>query len=270
MDLVANARMYGVNSQARAAWADLFAWVSRRSGVGLSVIAHAYPAPLSDLWTRSDLACAFVCGFPFVRAYRQLVPVAAPVPSLGPVPGEPVYASRLVVARGSTFRTLEDTFGGRLGYTVEDSHSGFNALRHHLLAYRTSERPALYGTSVGPLVTPRRVIEAILSGAIDVGPLDSYALDLMLRHEPELGDRLRVVASTCPVPMPFLAASPTTPLAVVEAVRASFLAFGDAPECADLRDRLCLDGFAPVRACAYDVLRRWDDEAQAVGYPAPA
>jgi len=28
---------------------------------------------------------------------------------------------------------------------VEHSHSGFNAFRHHLLPYRTRERPKLYG-----------------------------------------------------------------------------------------------------------------------------
>lgn len=269
MSLVANARMYGVNPEARAAWADLFAWLSQVSGVGLSVVAHAYPAPLRDLWTRPDLACGFICGFPFVRSHRRLVPVAAPIPTGGPTPGAPLYASRFVVASGSAFHTLEDTFGGRLGYTVEESQSGYNAPRRHLLAYRTPERPALYGASFGPLVTPRRVIEALLSGAIDIGPLDSYALDLMLRHEPELGRSLRIVASTAPAPIPFLAASPTTSPAVIDALRESLCAFGDAPDCADLRDRLRLDGFAPVEASAYDVLARWDDEARAAGYPSP-
>lgn len=269
MALVANARMYGVNPEARAAWADLFAWLSRRSGVSLSIIAHAYPAPLRDLWTRADLACAFMCGFPFARAHHRPIPVAAPVPTAGPAPGEPRYATRFVVASHSAFHTLEDTFGGRLGYTVEDSHSGFNAMRHHLLAYRTPERPALYGASIGPLVTPRRVIEALLSGTIDVGPLDSYAFDLTLRHEPELARLLRVVASTQPAPIPFLVASPTTPPAVIAALRASLLAFGEAPDCVDLRDRLCLLGFAPVDASAYDMLSHWDNEACAAGYSAP-
>lgn len=269
MALVANARMYSVNPQARAAWADLFVWLSRRSGIELSVVAHAYPAPLRDLWTRADLACGFICGFPFARSHQELIPVAAPIPTGGPARGEPRYASRFVVAHGSAFRTLDDTFGGRLGYTVEESHSGFNAPRHHLLAYRTPERPALYHASVGPLVTPRRVIEAILSGVIDVGPLDSYALDLMLRHEPELDGSLRVIASTQTAPIPFLAASPTTPSAVIANLRASLSSFGDAADCADLRDRLCLDGFAPIDAGAYDVLSRWDDESRAAGYLAP-
>lgn len=269
MAFVANARMYGVNPAAKAAWAELFGRLSKAGGVDLDVIEHAFPAPLSALWARTDLACAFMCGFPFVQARDRPVPVAAPVPSSGPVPGQPLYATRLVVAADSRFRTLEDTFGGRLGYTVADSHSGYNALRHHLLAYRTPERPTLYRESVGPLVTPRRVIEAVLSGAIDVGPLDSYALDLMLRHEPELSGLIRTVASTQAAPIPFLVASPACPAAAVDALRAALLAFGDAPDGDDLRDRLCLNGFAPVRIGHYDLIRRWDDDARAAAYPHP-
>ena len=37
----------------------------------------------------------------------------------------------------SPFRTLGDTFGHRLAYTIPSSHSGYNAVRHHLLRYRT-------------------------------------------------------------------------------------------------------------------------------------
>lgn len=270
MAFVANARMYGVNPAAKAAWAELFGWLSKASGVDLDVIDHAFPAPLSALWARTDLACAFMCGFPFVQAGEKPIPVAAPVPRGGPVPGKPLYATRLVVAAGARFRTLADTFGGRLGYTVADSHSGYNALRHHLLAYRTPDRPTLYRDSVGPLVTPRRVIDAILSGAIDVGPLDGYALDLMQRHEPELGGLIRIVASTRAAPIPFLVASPTCPADVLDALRAALLAFGDAPNGADLRDSLCLGGFAPVRVADYDLIRLWDDTARAAGYPAPA
>ena len=37
----------------------------------------------------------------------------------------------------------------------------------------------LFEATVGPLVTPRRVVEAIVSGEADAGPLDSYFHDLL-------------------------------------------------------------------------------------------
>lgn len=269
MSYVANARMYSVNPAVALAWNELFEWLAHESGVDLRVIEHKFPAPLAELWARPDLGCAFMCGFPYKLAKDPPRPVAAPVPLDAPVPGRPVYATRLVVRADAAFRSLEDTFGGRLGYTVDDSHSGYNALRHHLLPYRRQRGGNLYRESIGPLTTPRRVIDALLAGDIDVGPLDSYALDLMQRHDPDLVVRIRVVATTDAAPIPFLVASRECPDGVVAALQAALIRFGDVAVCADLRERLCLQGFAPVVIADYDLITRWDAEARAAGYPHP-
>src|SRR5260370_12940188 len=88
---VANARMYLVNPQAASAWKELFAWLSRESGVELDVLDHAFPLPLSDLWSRADLACAFLCGFPFALTTPPPLPFPPPVPSNAPLPRLRVY-----------------------------------------------------------------------------------------------------------------------------------------------------------------------------------
>ena len=181
----------------------------------------------------------------------------------------PIYATRLVVKVDSCFRSLQDTFGGRVGFTAEDSHSGYNALRHHLLPYRQRSGGNLYRESIGPLTTPRRVIAAILSGGIDVGPLDSYALDLMQHHDSALATQIRVVATTDPAPIPFLVASRECPEEVVPSLQAALTEFGDVAACADLRERLCLQGFAPVVLDGYEVMLRWDAQARAAGYAHP-
>jgi len=118
MAYFANARMYSVNPGAAAAWKELFAWLADASGVDLWVIDHAFPAPLADLWSRPHLGCAFMCGFPYKLSSHPPKPVAAPLPLSS---GKAVYTTRLVVKADSRFQSLEDTFGGRLGYTVEDS-----------------------------------------------------------------------------------------------------------------------------------------------------
>lgn len=269
MRYVANARMYSVNQQTASAWKDLFAWLSGESGVKFDVIDHAVPLALSDLWSRDDLACAFMCGFPFALATRPPRPVAAPVPAQAVIPGQPAYATRLLVRADSRFASLEDTFGGRLGYTIADSHSGYNALRHHLLPYYRARGAKLYRESIGPLVTPRRVIAALLCGEIDVGPLDSYALDLMLRHQGDLAPRIRIVATTDPAPIPPLVAASGCPDDIVAALQATLATFANAADCADLKDRLCLDAFAPVTTEGYRLMTRWDAEARAAEYDQP-
>jgi ABC-type phosphate/phosphonate transport system substrate-binding protein len=268
--LVANARMYAVTAAADAAWKELFAWLSRRTNVPLQPLDHPFPAPLAQLWSRSELGCAFMCGFPYLRSPDPPKPIAAPVPSAARFSGRAVYMTDLVVRSDSEFRTLEDTFGGRLGYTTEDSHSGYNALRHHLLPFRSEHRPTLYRASIGPLYTPRGVLDSVLAGDIDVGPVDAYALDLMLRHEPELSQRIRIVATTDPAPLPFLVASPDCPDHIVDRLRSSLIEFGDAGECAILREQLALAKFVPVLIRDYDLILHWATEAEAVGYDRPA
>jgi ABC-type phosphate/phosphonate transport system substrate-binding protein len=269
MAYAANARMYSVNPPAAAAWKELFGWLAREADVDLRLIDHGFPLPLAELWSRPDLGCGFMCGFPYALAARKPQPVAAPIPVGAAMPGKPIYATRLLVRADAKFRSLEDTFGGRLGYTVEDSHSGYNALRHHLLPYYQKRGTKLYRESVGPLFTPRKIIDALLADEIDIGPLDSYALDLMLHHQPELASQIRIVATTDPAPIPLLVAAPGCPHEIVSALKAALLGFGAAPACEDLRDRLRLAAFAPVVVEDYGLTTRWDAEARAAGYAQP-
>lgn len=258
--------MYAVSPQAARSWAELFEWLARASGVELDVLAHAFPSPLSSLWSRSDLGCAFMCGYPFMLASRRPRPVAAPVPSAGPLAGRPFYATRLLVRADSRLNSIDDTFGGRLGYTVTDSHSGYNALRHHLLPYHRRRGEKLYRQTIGPLTTPPRVIEAILDGWIDVGPVDGYAYDLMVRHESHLADQLRVIATTDAAPIPFMVAAQDCPDDVVSRLQNALVSFGSLTACAGLRERLCLEGFTPVDLSDYELIMQWDAEARQAGY----
>src|ERR1700738_3275818 len=74
MPYVANARMYSVNPASRLAWKELFVWLGRQADVDLRVIDHGFPLPLAELWSRPDLACAFMCGLPFALATRPRAP----------------------------------------------------------------------------------------------------------------------------------------------------------------------------------------------------
>lgn len=266
MNLVANARMYAVDATTAAAWTALFAHVAARSGVALDVIAHAAPAPLEELWRRDDLGLAFICGYPFARGGFALRPVAAPIPASGD--GRPLYSTHLVVRVDSDIATLEDSFGQRLGWTVEHSQSGFNAVRTHLLPHWQA-KGRLYARNIGPLSTPRRVIDALLAEEIDIGPLDSYFHDLLLAVEPLTVARLRVVATTAPRPMPLLVASQGVADATVAALRRTLLSAADDPAGCEILARLRLAGFSAVEPDSYRVLAREADAADAAGYARP-
>ena len=260
--MIANARMYGAAPAAAAAWRRLLETALARAGLDWPVIDHPPPAPIDTLWERADIGCVFMCGLPFSRRRPRPMAIAAPIPA---AEGRPIYRTDFVVRADAPFRTLEDTFGHRLAWTVEHSQSGFSAPRWHLLRYRTPQRPYLYRATVGNLHTPRRVIEAVLSGEAEVGPLDSYFHALARRHAPDLVAGLRTIASTEPTPIPLLAGAPDLDPAIAERLCAALL---ETPE--DLLEPLLLQGFVRPDPDDYTVLAERVSIAERVGYPEPA
>jgi ABC-type phosphate/phosphonate transport system substrate-binding protein len=267
---IANARMYAVTPAVEEAWRALLARISAQAGVDLTYETYPAPAPLETLWARSDLGCVFMCGYPIACGLAAVMPLAAPVPSADWAGGQAVYRSDLIVRADAPYRTLADTFGGRTGWTVAHSHSGFNAWRHHLLPFRTAERPRLYREAIGPLVTARAILDAVREGRIDVGPLDAYWHGLIRRHAPALVAGIRVLDATATAPMPVLVASPTLPAAAADRLRAALAEAGTRDWFAPFAAELMISGFAPVTAGSFVPTLAWDAEAKAAGYPEPA
>ncbi len=265
-----NARMYAVTPAVEAAWRELLGHVTADAGADLEYLPYPAPQPLEDLWRRPELGCVLMCGYPIALGLADVVPIAAPVPRAPWAAGQALYRSDLIVRRDAPYRRLEDTFGARAGWTVAHSHSGFNAFRHHLLAYRTPERPRLYQEMVGNLVTARAVLDGVREGRIDVGPLDAYWHQLIARYQPELTAGIRVLASTAVAPMPAFVAAASAPPELITRLQAAFAAAASRPWFGALGDRLLLDGFAAVSGAHYATTLSWDREAKAAGYELPA
>ena len=254
MKLVANARMYSATASARADWKQLLAWTLARAGLPWNVIDHDPPAPLSALWARGDLGLAMMCGLPFSLHVPRPTLVAAPLPSPARYGGRPVYFTDIVVRADAAFETLQDTFGGIVGYTLADSMSGGVALRNHLAPYRAARGARLYRGAVGGLIHARGVIEALVEGRIDVGPLDSYYHDLLRRNEPALAQQVRIVDSTQAMPIPPLVATASLASDELARVRHALQQATQAPELAAVTQRLLLAGFVSPDPADYDVL----------------
>jgi ABC-type phosphate/phosphonate transport system substrate-binding protein len=265
--MFANARMYSINAAVAAAWRELLAWVVARAGEPIDVIDYPAPQPLAALWSRADMACALMCGYPWVTwhgAAARPIPLAAPLPSGPRYEGRAVYCTDIVVRSDAPFDSIEDLIGKRLAWTVTDSQSGYQALRT-LFAARANGR-RLFGATVGPLITPRRVIEALLAGEADAGPIDSYWHDLLRRHEPELAARIRTLAMTPMTPMPFFAAAPGVPETTRARLIDALLAVGAAGELRSLRADLLIDGFMRVDPDAYRAVASHAARADTLGY----
>jgi ABC-type phosphate/phosphonate transport system substrate-binding protein len=270
IDGIMNARMYAVTPEVEAGWRALLEHIIGEAGVALTYMPYPASQPLEDLWSRRDLGCALMCGFPIALKLAPVIPIASPIPRAAWAAGLPIYRSDLIVRRDASYRTLEDTFGARAGWTVAHSHSGFNAFRHHLLAYRTPERPALYGEMTGNLVTARNILDSVREGRIDIGPLDAYWHLLIARHAPHLTRGIRVLTATQAAPLPAFVAAAGTDADEVVRLQDAFRRAASRPWFGPLGDLLLLDGFAQATEAQFAPLLEWDQAAKAAGYVLPA
>ena len=269
-DWIASGRMYSVTPALEAGWRTLLGHVSAEAGVQLEFLAYPAPLPLESLWRRTNLGAVFMCGYPVALRLAPVVPIAAPIPLAPWAGGRAVYRTNLIVRRDAPYERLEDSFGARAGYTVEYSQSGFNAFRHHLLQYRRPDRPALYASMTGNLTAARGILDAVIGGQIDIGPLDSY-WHLLLEHaEPDATRGVRTLASTELTPIPTFVATAGADAATIAALREAFLAAATRPWFDSCRELLQIAGFAHVRTAEYSIYLDWDREAKAAGYALPA
>lgn len=267
---IANARMYAVTPDAESLWRELLARIATEADVALEYLPYPAPRPLEHLWSRPDLGAVLMCGYPIALQLAHVQPIAAPIPRVPWAAGCAVYRTDLIVREDAPYRELEDTFGGSAGWTVAHSHSGFNALRHHLLPYRTPQRPMLYREMIGNLVTARNVLDAVREGRIDLGPLDAYWHMLIARHAPQLCEGVRVLTATAVAPMPAFVAAADVPAAVVTRLRAAFASAATKSWFDELAEPLLLEGFAQVSRETFAPALQWDRDAKAAGYLEPA
>lgn len=249
---IANSRMYNLSPKIRGLWDALFVWLGRESGIALEIVAHAAPAPLSELWARPDMGAVFMCGYPFsqLEADARPQPLAAPVSTAEWSGGRPIYTSRIVTARHSPL-TLEELPTARWGWTVRDSQSGYNALREFAAGL---PRPPGGFKTVGPLLNPSGVVEAVIGGRADVGAIDAYAYQLMEMHEPQMIADLRIVATTAPAPFPMLVAARQQPAEIVAAVRHALLTAHEQAQGRSILEALGLCAFVMPDIASYESL----------------
>jgi hypothetical protein len=261
-DGVICSRMYDVCDEARALWRRLFEQVCTAAGLRARWLNH--DGPIEDLWSREDVLCTFECGLPFVERSYDLEFVVALVPSPPPYSRQPVYRTDFLVRTDDDISTLEGAHGLRLGWSVEHSQSGFNAVRHFLLKdHRSGKIP--YTQFVGPLNTPKSCLRALMAGTVDVVPMDSFYMDLLRRFRPEYSRQFRVVASTPYSPFPPLVTSRRRSVHRVGALRSAFIEFGDRPTNAKLLSDLLVHRFVSFDAAEYGAIGEQHREAQSAG-----
>ncbi|MGH8813852.1 MAG: phosphate/phosphite/phosphonate ABC transporter substrate-binding protein [Advenella sp.] len=268
--LLTSTRLYDVTSLARDAWKALLQSAYLRASVQVEFIAHGWPTPVGELWARSGLCGAFMCGWPFAQALnegKQFQAVVSVVPAWPHYEGQARYRSEFLVREDEPWKKLEDAFGSRYGWMVQDSQSGWNAPRNVLAAFADRGKADLFSDSKGPYGNPRGLIRALTEEEIDVTAIDGWYLDLLRVHDPLALHGLRTLAYTPWTPNPLLVCSPDVDSEIVSRLADILMSMHLATADKHLLQQTYVERFVPCDTQAYEVTLHMADQAQQAGYP---
>jgi phosphonate transport system substrate-binding protein len=214
-----------------------------------------------------DIDVAFICGLPYTQKHdrpdRPIELLCAPVMAAPRYGARPVYFTDVVVRRDHAAHAFTDLRGRAWAYSDEGSHSGYNVMRHHLLAL--GETGGYFGRVVAS-GSHQSSIQMILDGAVDASGIDSIVLELEQARRPELTGALRTIAAVGPSPIPPVVAARGLAPSLGRRLQEVFVGMS-----ADPAGRLVLaEGrmtrFVRVRDTDYDPIRAMVRRAEAAGF----
>lgn len=247
-----------------------------------------------------EIAIGWICGYPYARlvdvARAPIELLIAPVMAGARYEGRPVYFSDVVVRGDSSFRRFADLRGASWAYNEPGSQSGYHVTRYYLALHEETnastqrhedagQKPATslrsgvlalnppqqegdslaeFGGFFGRVVASGAHLHSlrmVLTGDVDASAIDSTVLEWELERNPMLADRIRVIETLGPSPIPPLVVTTRLPSDLRDDLRRFLLAL---PETAEGRAVLAagrLSGFAPVTDRDYDPIRRMADLA---------
>ncbi len=98
--------------------ASLLGHVTDEAGVELDYLPYPAPQPLEHLWTRPDLGCVFMCGYPIALGLADVEPSPPRSRDAAWAQGRRVYRSDLIVRRDAPVSHAGGHIRRHAGWTV--------------------------------------------------------------------------------------------------------------------------------------------------------
>lgn len=241
------------------------AYLTRTLGVETQLVQSQYD-PLEDpMMLQDELDIAFICGLPFARRHQvasnQLQALVAPVMRHPRYQNRPVYFADVIVNKQSNPIAFDDLEAKTLCYNDLGSNSGYNLLRQRLMQAGHSSH--FFGKVIES-GSHQRSIRLVIEGLADCSAIDSTVLEQELDDFPELSDRLRVIESIGPCPMPPVVAARRLGAAFLNEIQSALLQPDTQLQSAMERSRI--QRYVAVKCEDYASIGKMYDTAIQAGY----
>ncbi len=205
---------------------------------------------VTQMLLEGALDAAWLCGYPYLQYKNVLEVVAVPVWQ-----GKPLYRSYLIVSRQDEATSLADLEGDIHAFSDPDSNSGFLVTASDLA--RMGRRPEDFFRRTLFTYGHRNVVRAVSSGLVRSGSVDGYVWEVLMRREPEMTLRTKVIARSELLGFPPVCAlGERAREADLVAFREAVLGFDAFPEGRAALDLLQLDGMTTAEPDLFDGIER--------------
>lgn len=236
-----------------ATYSRLFERVGQRLGMRIELVQRRTYREVNELLAAGQLDAALLCTGGYIdlerRAPGSVEVLAAPL-----LDGRPTYESVVIVPASSAARSLAELAGARFAFTDELSFSGHAYVRRAIADLgRDPER--FFGSTIYTQ-NHDRSIAAVASGLVDGAAVHGFVLEHLLRSDPALRSRVRVLhRSPAFGAMPLVVSTRLDP-GLRARVRDVLLALSDDAEGVAALRALEIDGFVSPPPGLYDSAKR--------------
>jgi phosphonate transport system substrate-binding protein len=240
-------------------------YIEDRLGVPTDYISDIPWQEYERLFDLGHIQILWLCGLPYVQKADQsgntLELLGMPVPAGARYRARPVYFSDVVVRRHSPYQTLFDLRGASWAYNEPRSHSGYNVVRAYLAEF--GEHQGLFGETF-ETGAHRVSLEMVMCGKADGAAIDSTVLEWMLSERESIGERIRVIESLGPSPIPPWVISKQVPEALRTELWTLLLDMNQNRIGRAILARARLERFTQALDSDYDPIRRMAKRAEHV------
>lgn len=168
-----------------------------------------------------EIDIGWICGRPYVELIEKGAPLhllAAPVMAGARYGDRPIYYSDVIVRQETSYSKFQDLQNHSWVYNEPGSQSGYHITCYRLAILGVGDTGEFFGRVVAG-GSHMRSLAMVLSGEVDAAAIDSTVLEWEIARDPDLANRIRVIESLGPSPIPPLVISNRIPAEMVSAIR---------------------------------------------------
>jgi phosphonate transport system substrate-binding protein len=242
---------------------DVAAYLGKKLALDAEYVAGIPWQERERRFDDGEIQVLWLCGLPYVQKAQlpqaALELLAVPVAAGRRYQNRPIYFSDVVVHGESSFQCFVDLRRRTWAYNEPRSHSGYNIVRAHVAKLGG-------GTFFSRVVESgahMNSLQMILDGRVDGAAVDSTVLEWAWEQRPEL-DRLRVIATLGPSPVPPWVVSKCVPVRRRRDLRSLLLAMHCDRQGREILERGRIIRFEAANDRDYDPIRRMAEAAEGI------